>query len=487
MLLHRLREYYPVNNVRYMAFTGRAATNFKRFLPPEEHANVDTMHGTLEYQPVFDDRSGKMSFAPQRTSFNPLDGDMFVLEEGGMIPIYLFNKFVDALPENFRILIIGDINQLPPVQGRSVLGFAMLNWPTYSLTQIHRQAAGDAIISNAHRILQGKMPIPASNFVIKELADGSLETLQQTIGVLKFLTEKDKFNPVTDAFIVPTNKGTLGQIHFNEKLVHLFNPVKKIGEQVMNPRILIKTGLASPMYAVGDKVMLHKNDRDRGLTNGMIGIITEIFVNPKFQGSIEPSEFNGNLGNFSLEDMEKVSQTFNDHNHKADEDKEEPSTERAASHVVIVRFQNVSETVEFGTAGDFRKLSHAYAFTCHKSQGGEYPTVVILCHASQAVMLSREWLYTAVTRAQKRVIILTNPVSRRGLNHAVNCQRITGNTTEEKAQAFLALQDAADTSLPNLPEPEEIPLPIDLQLKPTKPTKPTEPTASKFTFNLKKK
>ena len=120
---------------------------------------------------------------------------------------------------------------------------------------------------------------------------------------------------------------------------------------------------------------------------------------------------------------------------------------------MTVQFQNRDEEVVFETAGAFKKITHAYAFTCHKAQGGEYPVVVILVHSANLRMLTREWLYTAITRAQDRVILLCN---QRGLTHAVNSQKIKGKTIAEKAEQFLALQDKEDTKLPILPEPEEI-------------------------------
>jgi superfamily I DNA/RNA helicase len=119
--------------------------------------------------------------------------------------------------------------------------------------------------------------------------------------------------------------------------------------------------------------------------------------------------------------------------------------------------QATSREVSFSTAGMFRKLAPAYAFTCHKSQGGEYPVVVILLHSANSRLLSREWLYTAVTRAQKRIIIVYN---QRGMMLALKNQRVKGNNLDEKIRSFVKIseEDAQNDKaiLPNLPEhPEE--------------------------------
>jgi ATP-dependent exoDNAse (exonuclease V) alpha subunit len=203
------------------------------------------------------------------------------------------------------------------------------------------------------------------------------------------------------------------------------------------------------VFAVNDKVMILANDNKIGLTNGMIGVVEEIVPNGNFGGAVVAQNIIDENADFDLTDFADEL----DANISVDKEDKEDENERAASHIMKVKFQNVTEVVDFETAGAFKKISHAYAFTCHKAQGGEYPNVVILAHSCNLGMLSREWLYTAITRAQKRVILLCN---HRGLTHAVNLQKIKGNTIAEKAKQFLALQGKEDTQLPNLAEPETI-------------------------------
>lgn len=444
--------------IAFCAFTGRAVQQMKRVLPKEYHPMCNTIHATLGYVPervaYLDEETNtwkeKLHFKPTFTAANKLPFECIVMDESGMTPINLWNELIAALPDKCRIILIGDINQLPPVQGRSVLGFAMLNWPTYTLEKIHRQAADNPIIANAHNILAGKFPVKdLKKFAMMQVDGGSIKAFNQTIGIIQQLHKRGLFDPFRDALIVPQNKGTIGQIALNERLVHYFNPAKKLDDGTMlNRRYVITAGYIHVTYAVGDKVMLLQNDRERGLTNGMTGIVADIAVNGLFSGSrtthAVTEKFSGTL---DVEDMAGLELT------EELDQKEEDKKQQQASHILTVRFGGADEGLEvpFSTAGQYTKLTLAYAFTCHKSQGGEYPNVVILIHSANIRMLTREWIYTAVTRAQNKVILLFND---RGLAQAVYTQRIKGKTVKEKAEQFLALQDKTDTKLPNLPNPE---------------------------------
>ena len=445
----------------FCSFTGRAVQQMKRALPEEYHPMCQTIHATLGYMPdrqnVLDDETGKwkekLIFRPTFTAANQLPYRICVVDEAGMCPINLWNELRAALPDDCRIILVGDINQLPPVQGRSVLGFAMIKWPTFTLEKIHRQAEGNPIIANAHKILQGHYPQQdKGKFAIRTMPDGGVKTLHEATNIVKHLHQKGLFDPLTDAIIVPQNEGTLGQLHLNEKLVLYFNPEKKDETgAILNKRQIITAGYVHVVFAVGDKVMLLQNDRERGLTNGMTGVVTDLIMNGTFDGDRSehamPNEpFEGTL------DMSKMDEHLG-----ATEDNEDSkdANQRQASHIMTVEFtvgDHVTE-VKFSTAGQYKQIRHAYAFTCHKSQGGEYPTVVILIHSVNIRMLNREWLYTAVTRAQERVIILCND---RGLAQSINIQRIKGKTVKEKAEQFIALQDKSDTKVPTLNEPERI-------------------------------
>lgn len=346
---------------------------------------------------------------------------------------------------------MGDLNQLPPVQGHSVLGFAMLAWPTYVLDKLHRNAG--IIAQNAHRILAGKKPLTDKvnmEFIVRNIADGSKSAKKELLCIIQHLHQQGQFDPMQDALIVPQNVSNLGQIELNNVLVNYFNkPRYDDDANLINPRVIIQAGLSAAVFGVGDKVMLLANDTAKQLTNGMVGIVTKIAKNSAYKGTLAENAADKNFKDIDLSDMANEI-----HKLSKDDMHEEKESERASSHVMHVKFQNVKEDTLFATAGTFRNVAIAYAMTCHKSQGSEYRNVVVVAHASNLNMLTREWLYTAVTRAKQRVVLLTN---HRGLTHAINSQRIKGNTIQEKAKKFLALTKKGDNA-PEvlLPEPQEI-------------------------------
>lgn len=450
----------------FCSFTGRAVQQMKRVLPNIYHPLCNTIHATLGYHPVSEDRidpkTGETKsikvFRPAFTATNKLPYKICIVDESGMCPIPLWDELFAALPDDCRIILIGDINQLPPVQGRSVLGFAMTKWPTFTLEKIHRQAADNPIIANAHKILKGHFPEKDKTkfAIIDNMDGGSTKTLHQLLATVKKLHQINKFDPFEDGLIVPQNKGTIGQVHINEYLVTYFNPERTENGVVVNKRTIVTAGYIHVPFAIGDKVMLLENDRRRGLTNGMIGEVVNLTPNGLFRGeksahaAISMEKFTEaiDVGDLTKE-LEKEPDDINV------KEEEEDESQRPASHIMTVKFfgANLGQEVDFSTAGQFKKVTHAYAFTCHKSQGGEYPTVVILCHSANIRMLTREWLYTAVTRAQERVILLCNS---RGLKQALGRQTIKGKTVKEKAAQFLALQDKTDTRIPMLPDPEDL-------------------------------
>jgi len=449
-------------NIILCAYTGRAVQQIKRALPIKLHQYCDTIHGLLEYAPEFMDKQddngnwySTRQFIPHRTNVNKMSQTVIVIDEAGMLSIDLWHKILDALKEGARVYFIGDINQLPPVHGRSVLGFAMKKWPTFELNRNHRTSE-NAIINGAWDILHGRTPQSFEDKVLlKRISDNSIEAFKQVVSVIQKLSEGNVFNPVTDGIITPQNEDTLGQQTFNERLCAYFNqPIKDDNGVVLNARTMVTSGNTHHAWAVGDKVMVTQNDREAGLTNGMIGIIESITPNAKFQGDTMDemaTKFTQSNIQFDLTDIDELLPTLS--GEIPDEERE-----RQSSHVVAVKFQNLDQPISFTTAGTVNTLTHAYAFTCHKAQGGEYPVVVIVCHSANFRLLCREWLYTAWTRAQAKVILLYNS---RGLQMALNNQKIKGNTIAEKANSFNKLQERNSAGeegiiIPELPKPEGI-------------------------------
>lgn len=445
-----------------VSFMGKAVQQIKRALPVTFHQLCGTIHSTLAYAPekdeYIDEVSGqivtKRVFRPQFTEHNKLPFQLCIIDEAGTVPVSLFNNLVKALPDNCRFILMGDLNQLPPVTGHSILGFAIIKWPTYELKTLHRNAG--VIAQNASRIIDGKKPLKhPENFIIQNLPDSGIDAFQTVVATLQMLYKNNLFNPLEDAFIVPQNIDVLGQIAFNERLVRMFNPTKKIDNVAINPPIIISAGYVHATYAVGDKIMMLANDSQAGLTNGMMGVIQAITPNDKYKGEAVAAQVVGQLSSEDLKlDLSNLAEEISAQEHAVEEAEE---SERQASHTVSVKFQNVDELTNFSTAGRFKMITHSYAMTCHKAQGSEYETVVVVCHSANARMLYREWLYTAITRAKTRVILLCN---QRGLVKAINKQLIKGNTMEEKAKKFTALsgkmQDDDAGIEPMLCAPEKV-------------------------------
>ncbi len=452
-----------------VSFMGKSVQQIKRAMPPEYHPLCQTIHSCLGYAPEMvaaEDKDGKAIldslgepvtkkvFRPTFTALNKLPYKYCLVDEAGTVPVHLWNELISALPEDCRIILMGDLNQLPPVSGKSILGYAISAWPTFVLDKIYRNAG--QIVVNADRIIHGKKPLKdEKTFLVKEVPDSGFAAFQQTVGIVQALHKKGLFDPLRDAFIVPQNKNTLGQVSFNEKLVRYFNPTKKIEGIAVNPPIVITAGFLHLTYAVGDKVMVLSNDRDLGLTNGMIGVVKSIIPNGKFKGESVADHAVTHINAMQeCLDLTNLEEEIKNQKQIVEEIEE---SERQASHTMVVKYQNVEEEVVYTTTGSFRKITHSYAMTCHKSQGSEYETVVVLCHSADLCMLSREWLYTAITRAQKRVILLHN---HRGLTHAVNRQLIKGKTIQEKAKNFVRKSGSAmkddKAKQPILPEAMEV-------------------------------
>lgn len=460
--------------IAIVSYTGRAVQNIQRALPTYLHHKCKTIHSLLEYAPVeeevevedpFDKNqtiwTTRRVFRPRRTEDYPLELEFLFIDEAGMTPIKpLWEELMAALPSTCRIVKLGDIQQIPPVHGRSTLGFSMLAWPSFELQKTWRQAGGTRIIDGADDILAGRVPRrdPEGGVHMVELPAGSMQSARVVKGIVRRLFQEGRWDPLNDAIIVPMNKYDLGQEQLNRDLVATFNPPRYIdGDKkrgLINPRITIRAGFENRVFAVGDKVMATQNDWENGIANGMVGVILSITSNPNYRGSLDGTgEINlDHDEDFDLDALEDLSIDDLEVSHP----EEGATSKRQASHIIEVQFQNMEESVRFNTTGAVNSLNLGYVMTCHKAQGGEYKRVLVVCHSSAKAMLTREWLYTAWTRAKTELFVLGNA---RGLQMAVRNQSIKGKTLQEKARAFIALMDKGDDSVPTLPDPVEVGLP----------------------------
>ena len=440
-------------SIAFCSYTNRATDNIRRALHKDPQLemelmyNVVTIHKLLEYEPVFfqkqDEETGEwydtMRFEPQRTAVNPLGLTHLVLEESSMLGTDLGLKLLDALRPGCQIIYVGDINQLPPIFAKSMLNYALILLPVVELTEVYRQALESPVIYNAHRCLKGQELEDKRPF-FQVVSGKALTTIPTESGCVNLLVnslktwynteEPDgtrKYDPEQDIILSPWNKGEAGTIVLNQHIAQF------IGKQRNAMVYEVFAGIRRLYLAVGDRVMVDKQD----------GYITKIAHNAHYMGKI-PKPASSELTRFGIvlignkeredEDIELVLEGYAALNVANIPGEDEKPKKQEASHSIEVTLDNGAMEV-LSTAGDFgeTKFSLGYALTVHKAQGCEWRKVIILIHKNHAISLTRELLYTAITRAREFCIIvdLCNQVQR-----GIDNQRIKGNSIQEKIEWF---------------------------------------------------
>jgi len=433
-----------------LSFTNKAVANIARGMSKD--ITCITAHKLVEFEPVFYDVKNAdgemvktMRFEPARNRFNPLPSSLSVIcfEESGSISTELFAQITDALRrKDTQFIFLGDIQQLPPIFGPAILGFKMLELPVIELTEVHRQALDSPILACAWEIIAGK---PMSAEYIKEKYDtenkfffrpwkkklSAESALNVAYLLVKSLLDANEFNPTEDMILMPFNK-SFGTIELN-KLIANHLGIKREAEVYE-----IIAGWQKHYYAVGDKVLCNKQE----------AYITKIVSNGLYQG-VQPLEKSKKLNRWghyqfdskeeaehemlSLEEMEDLLAAATPTSENIEDKKNQ------ASHIITVQIIGSEETFEIQTAGQYAAFEFGYALTIHKSQGSEWKKVLLFLHHTHSTMISRELLYTAVTRARESLYIVGE---KNTFEVGVERQRIKGNTLAEKAEYFKGkLQD----------------------------------------------
>lgn len=348
--------------------TGRAAKRMTEATGLE----AMTIHRLLECKPPD---------GYQRNEENPLEGDVLILDECSMIDIILMNSLLKAIPVNMRLIMVGDIDQLPSVGAGNVLRDIIESgaFPVVRLTKIFRQAMKSRIITNAHRINEGQLPIldngRESDFFFSEMEDADAVADRIVDLVKNRLPDYYNTDPAQIQVLTPMQRGVIGATNLNLRLQEALNPeTKEIwargkGRISVPKESLHRSGFS---YRADDKVMQIKNNYDKDVFNGDIGIIDHVNAEDRTLGV--------NYGDRIVE-------------------------------------YDVSELDE---------VVHAYATTIHKSQGSEYPIVVIPVMMNHYVMLQRNLIYTGITRA-KKVLVLVG--TKKALAYAVHNVTVTKRNT----------------------------------------------------------
>lgn len=303
-----------------------------------------TIHRLLEFDPSL------MAF--RREEQNPLDADVVIIDEASMIDLLLANSLLKAVSPHAQLILVGDVDQLPSVGPGKVLQDLIRSGiiPVARLTQVFRQAAESLIVQNAHRINRGEFPrlvapgSGTSDCYFIETEDPAEIVRLLVKSVVTSLPSRFGYDPRRDIQVLaPMNRGLVGANSLNQRLQEALNPaVPGRPELVRGPRSL----------RIGDKVIQRVNNYKLEVFNGDLGMIEGM----------------------DLEDQ-----------------------------LVAVRFGDRLVTYDYA---DLMELAHGYCVTVHKSQGSEYPAVVIPLHTSHFLMLSRNLLYTALTRAKRTVVLV---------------------------------------------------------------------------------
>jgi exodeoxyribonuclease V alpha subunit len=324
--------------------TGRAA---KRLT---ETAGVEakTIHRLLEWNPA----TGRF----KRDAETPLDAETVLVDEASMLDLWLAKRLLEAIPERSNLVLVGDVDQLPPVGAGQVLRELLASGVgrAVRLTRIFRQAEASAIVLGAHRILEGDLPEPTPAgqkgagdlfFVAREEPAPTVEAL---LGLLRRVGPAYGLDPRWDVQVLsPMRRGPLGVDALNLLLQAELNPGSR--PEGDPPKDAARTSA----LRAGDKVMQLQNDYDRDVYNGDVGEVAHV------EGGITYVRFDGREVQYPADDLDA--------------------------------------------------LGLAYASTVHKVQGSEFPAVIVVMHGAHHLLLSRALLYTAVTRGKRLVVLLGDP------------------------------------------------------------------------------
>jgi helicase, recD/traA family len=336
--------------------TGRAAKRMTEATGME----AKTIHRLLEYNPMD---------GYKRNDENPLDGDALIVDECSMIDILLFYNLMKAIPLKMRLILVGDIDQLPSVGAGNVLRDIIDSQqiPVVRLTRIFRQAQSSRIVMNAHAINAGQFPNIKNGldtdffFISQEDAD---EIVKLIIGLVRDRLPKTYGYPSKEVQVLtPMQRGTVGAGNLNIELQNALNPT--------GPS-LARGGYT---FRQGDKVMQIRNNYDKNVFNGDIGYITAVDI-----------------------------------------------TERTLS----ITFDN--RVVEYDVT-ELDEIVLAYAVTIHKSQGSEFPVVVMPVTMKHFVMLQRNLVYTGITRAKKICVLVGTT---KALAYAIRNNTVSKRNTKLK-------------------------------------------------------
>ncbi len=304
-----------------------------------------TLHRLLEFDPA------KRGF--KRDKDNTLPFDAVIVDESSMVDLFLAHSLLKAISPDCQLLLVGDNDQLPSVGPGKILEDLIESGkiPVVRLNQVFRQAASSAIIRRAHQINQGNYPklevisdTPKSDCLWHNGGTEPEHTVQVISELVTEFIPSQGFDPTTDVQVLcPMTRGLVGTRNLNQVLQQLLNPPSPEKLEITRAGMILR---------VGDRVIQLKNDYNREVFNGDLGRVT----------AIDPTE-------------------------------------------KLVTIQVDDREVEYDYA-DLNEVALAWSISIHKSQGSEYPVVIMPVSMSHYIMLSRNLIYTGLTRAKQLAIIV---------------------------------------------------------------------------------
>jgi exodeoxyribonuclease V alpha subunit len=289
-----------------------------------------------------------------------------VVDEASMLDLFLANSLLKAIAPEAHLLLVGDTDQLPSVGPGAVLQDLITSGliPVVTLTQVFRQAQTSAIITNAHRINKGEYPqlerlskSPRSDclwFSVEEPEQG----VQAIRDLMTHLIPQQGFDPAREVQVLcPMSRGEVGTRMLNQVLQQLINPPAACKAELVRGGMTLREGALLRRYRKG-RILQQKNDYNREVFNGDLGVIT----------AIDPEE-----------------------------------------QEVVAQFGERDVTYDYA---DLNEITLAFATTIHKAQGSEYPVVILPVFMQHYMMLSRNLIYTGLTRARKLAIVVGSQKAR---------------------------------------------------------------------------
>jgi ATP-dependent exoDNAse (exonuclease V) alpha subunit len=470
-VLQELLTKFDASSIFLCAFTGKAVLNIIKSIKSDPALapfipQCLTLHKWLQFVPELieiPDPSKPCGYRLSRRfvpTFNAankrIDTKVLIIDEVSMVSNELMLQTLAALDLHslHKLILVGDINQLQPVIGKTSIAYfgahsgCSLNY----LTTVHRQADGNDIVQAAHlfksaNLLALQQAIKAKEF--KNVKFIEAENYLDLYRIIELINEKYhlRFNEQEDCIITPTNVGATGQEILNQRLNKYLGVTKQA----------VLCGVAIKLFGVGDNVMFTKNNYEDGYINGTTGHIIEMQLNEDvvapagaspmnkdiMRSEAQPSELSPDELDNLIEQSAQQSASSGDSQNSADE---EGFFSKKASHTLTIEFIDIYGTlrqISLSTIGEISNLLLANAITCYKAQGSTYKRCIInLLDWKNGNSINNEYAYTALTRASDFAWVIYN---KSGLAKLKNRQ-LPGSSDREKIENLISSNSDSETA-----------------------------------------